>query len=174
MTLLLGIWLHDRNIKAITVISCCLSDTNDYSKPSQIIMFMEIVSISTSAKNCRITRLSRASDPSKQFLIPVWGHWDFWFQLRQRHIRGEWEGTLYTMSHSWKNYIFALEDAKCNAVKEEKQVDDMTSVSEARRHGPLLCNRFLYECFKNLKEIKYVTFKQKDNAEQKNRVWRPI
>lgn len=43
----------------------------------------------------------------------------------------------------------------------------MTSVSGGRRHGPLLSNRFLYKYFKTLKEIKCVTIKQKDNAEQR-------
>lgn len=158
----------------IIVISYCLSDTKDYSKPSQIITFMEVVSNSASAKNCLITRLSRASEPSKQFLISVWRHWDFWFQLRQRQIRGEWEGTLYTTCHSWKNDIFALEGAKYTAVKEEKQLSDMKSVSEGRKHGPLLCNRLLCKYFKNVKEIECVTATQKDNAQQKNHVWRSV
>lgn len=137
-------------------------------------MFVEAVSNTTSAKNCLITRLSRASEPSKQFLIPVWRHWDFWFQLRQRQIRGEWEGTLHTMWHNWKNDIFAPEDAKHTAVKEEKQLNDRTSASEGRRHGPLLCNRYLCKYFKNLKEIECVIIKQKNNAKQKNRVGRSV
>lgn len=137
----------------ISVTSCCLSDTKDYSKPSQIIMFMEVVSNSTSAKNCLITRLSRALEPSKQFLISVWRHWDFCFELREGQIRGEWEETSYTMWHSWKNDIFALEHANHTTVKEENQLNDMTPVSEGRRHGPLLCNRFYISILKTQKKL---------------------
>lgn len=74
------------------------------------------------------------------------------------------------MTQLKRKYVFPLEGAKYTAVKEEKQLNDMTFVSEGRKHGPLLSNRFLCQYFKYVKETEYIAIKQKDNAEQKNHV----
>lgn len=155
MTLLLSIWCMIGNTKAmgyITVTSCCLSDTKDYSKSSQIIMFMEIVSNSASAKNCLITKLSRACEPSKQFLIPVWRQQDFWVQLGWKQIEEVGRKIVHNVAQMTKD-IFTFENAKHTTIEEAKQWNNMTSVSEDRRHGPLLRSRFLYTYFKNSKKL---------------------
>lgn len=96
-----------------------------------------------------------------------------WFQLRQRQIKGEQEGTLHAMWHSWKNGRLALEDAKrCSKEAKPTKWDICLWGQEAR--PSLFCNRFLYKDFKTFKEIEYVTVKQKDNTEQKNHIWRSI
>lgn len=89
-----------------------------------------------------------------------------WFQLRQRQIKGEKEGTLNAMWHGWKNGRLALEDAKCCSKEEKPAKWDICLWGQEARPS-LFHNRFLYKDFKTFKEIESVTVKQKGQCRTK-------
>lgn len=172
MTLLLSIWLHDRKYQSNGVYHSDITLPLRHQRlqqASQITMFMAVVRKKTALSPGLVGQSLQSS---------------FWYQSEDTGISGSsWgKGKLQgsrkehciQCDTAEKKYVFPLEDAKHTTVKEEKQLNDMTFVSEGRKNGPLLCNRFLCHYFKYVKETEYIAIKQKDDAEQKNHVWRSI
>lgn len=67
-----------------------------------------------------ITKLSRASEPSKQFLISVWRQQDFWVQLRWKQIEGSRKNIIHNVAQMKKRQIYTWK-CKTYTIEEEKQ-----------------------------------------------------